>query len=325
MITGSFSKLLESKFNDQVEVQYNCKVVSCENPQNFAFKDGRQSVPLVTLKLSDDTEVKTRLLIAADGANSFIAQSCGVNYFKRPYDQSAVVSNLRLHERGENIVAWQRFLPTGPIALLPLDETTSSLVWSTTHQHAKKLLEMQEDEFVSEINNAFWQDYSQQDIVKSLESFTSMLLSFAKSGNDVVMQYPPSVASIAGDRFKFPLGCSHANEYVKPRVAFIGDSIHRVHPLAGQGVNLGFRDVDCLSRVLDKAAYEGKDLGAINHLMEFESEQQKSNIPFVTAVHSLKHMFSTDSTPLVAIRSIGLTLCNSNSVLKKRFIEQATT
>ncbi|CAK8696983.1 unnamed protein product [Clavelina lepadiformis] len=320
MIIASLTDVLNTQLQGQVEVMYESKISGCITPRNYALDDTTTAIPPVTINLKDGPELKTRLLVAADGVNSFIAQKALLSKMKWDYNQSAVVATLELHEEIENHVAWQRFLPTGPIALLPLTSQRSSLVWSTTHEHAMELLSMSDEEFVSAINNAFWQEHHSSAIVKYVQDYATRLFS---SNVYNAKQYPPCISSVSGKRASFPLGFSHAIKYVKPRLAVIGDAIHRVHPLAGQGANLGFRDVECLLRVIEKAVYGGEDIGSLNHLLEYESERQLGNFPMSVSIDLLKRLYSTDFSPIVALRCLGLMACNSIPSVKEQFMAQA--
>ncbi|VDM85028.1 unnamed protein product, partial [Strongylus vulgaris] len=142
---------------------------------------------------------------------------------------------------GENDIAWQRFCRTGPIAFLPLSKNLSSLTWTTSTEHAHRLLALPKDEFVDELNYTMFTEEDQNDLVnKSL--FALSKLPFLSS-DMVVTPQPPQVVTLQGDtRAAYPLGFGHAHTYVQPRVVLVGDAAHRVHPLAGQGVNLGYHD-----------------------------------------------------------------------------------
>lgn len=280
----------------------------------------------VTVTLKDMSKVKTRLLVGADGANSQVRKFGGFTMTRWTYDQSAVVATLHLAEKTENHVAWQRFLPTGPIAMLPLSETHSSLVWSTTHEEAKKLLQMSDDEFVEAVNHAFWDDshhVASLDIVTQI--FEDVLKVLQPDDSSSVRQLPPSVGGIQpGSRAKFPLGLGHAMHYVKPRIALIGDAAHRVHPLAGQGINLGFGDVSCLRDVLVKCANLGGDFGSISGLTDYETQRQRHVVPIMMVIDALKRLYSTTNPAAVLARSLGLQATNALKPLKDTIIDSAS-
>ncbi|XP_026789770.3 ubiquinone biosynthesis monooxygenase COQ6, mitochondrial [Pangasianodon hypophthalmus] len=321
VIVAALTRQLQT-LSDQVEVQYRTKVVKYTWPRPFQVAD---SIPWVQVTLANGRTLQTKLLIGADGPNSMVRSKAGIPTVKWNYDQSAVVAVLHLSEPTENNVAWQRFLPTGPIAMLPLSDTQSSLVWSTSHHHAEELLQMDEESFVDAINNAFWSNENQSDLVEAAGSLFRHALSILMPNGASTRQLPPSVAAIGPkSRVMFPLGMGHASEYIRHRVALIGDAAHRVHPLAGQGANLGFGDVVCLTRVLSQAAFNGKDLGDMQHLLEYETERQRHNLPMMAAVDLMKRLYSTNVAPLVLLRTFGLQATNALPPLKEQIIAYAS-
>uniref|UniRef100_A0AAQ5ZXQ0 Ubiquinone biosynthesis monooxygenase COQ6, mitochondrial n=1 Tax=Amphiprion ocellaris TaxID=80972 RepID=A0AAQ5ZXQ0_AMPOC len=307
IVVAALTKQLDG-LSDNVQVKYRSKVVKYTWPMPHQAAD---SIPWVQVTLANGETLQTKLLIGADGPNSMVRQKLGIPTVKWNYDQSAVVAVLHLSEPTENNVAWQRFLPTGPIAMLPLSDTESSLVWSTSHRLAEELLELDEESFVDAINSAF---------VSVTVTITADLVSIMPSAGSP-RQLPPSVAGIGPKtRVMFPLGMGHASEYIRHRVALIGDAAHRVHPLAGQGANLGFGDVACLTQLLSQAAFNGKDLGAIQHLLEYETERQRHNLPMMAAIDLMKRLYSTNAAPVVLLRTFGLQATNMLPALKVSFL-----
>ncbi|XP_046905097.1 ubiquinone biosynthesis monooxygenase COQ6, mitochondrial [Hypomesus transpacificus] len=321
IIVAALTKQLES-LQDNVKVHYGTKVVKYSWPRSHQVQD---SIPWVQVTLANGETLQTKLLVGADGPNSMVRRESGIPTVKWNYDQSAVVAVLHLSEPTENVVAWQRFLPTGPIAMLPLSDTASSLVWSTSHRHAEELLGLDEESFVDAINSAFWSNENQSELVETagslFRSALSMLMPLAGSAR----QLPPSVAGIGPkSRVMFPLGMGHAAEYIRHRVALIGDAAHRVHPLAGQGANLGFGDVACLTQVLSQAVYNGKDLGAMQHLLEYETERQRHNLPMMAAIDLMKRLYSTNAAPAVLLRTFGLQATNMLPPIKEQIMAFAS-
>ncbi|KAF4017635.1 hypothetical protein G4228_009260 [Cervus hanglu yarkandensis] len=202
---------------------------------------------------------------------------------------------------------------------LLLSDTLSSLVWSTSHEHAAELVSMEEEEFVDAINSAFWSDVNHTDFIDSAGSMLQSAVAFLKPTRVSARQLPPSVARVdARSRVLFPLGLGHAAEYVRPRLALIGDAAHRVHPLAGQGVNMGFGDISSLLHHLSTAAFNGRDLGSMSHLTSYETDRQRHNTALLAATDLLKRLYSTRATPLVLLRTWGLQATNAVSPLKVR-------
>ncbi|XP_008398435.1 ubiquinone biosynthesis monooxygenase COQ6, mitochondrial [Poecilia reticulata] len=307
---------------ENVQVKYKSKVVKYTWPMPH---HAAESIPWVKVTLANGETLQAKLLIGADGPNSMVRQKLGIPTVKWNYDQSAVVAVLHLSEPTENNVAWQRFLPTGPIAMLPLSDTKSSLVWSTSHHLAEELLELDEESFVDAINSAFWSIENQSDLIETAGALFRGALSAIMPSAGSPRQLPPSVAGIGPkSRVMFPLGVGHASEYIRHRVALIGDAAHRVHPLAGQGVNLGFGDVACLTHLLSHAAFNGKDLGAIQHLLEYETERQRHNLPMMTAIDLMKRLYSTNAAPAVLLRTFGLQATNMLPTLKEQIMAYAS-
>ncbi|XP_012707709.2 ubiquinone biosynthesis monooxygenase COQ6, mitochondrial [Fundulus heteroclitus] len=321
IVVAAITRQLDS-LPENVQVKYKSKVVEYTWPMPH---HAAESIPWVKVTLASGETLQTKLLIGADGPNSMVRQKLGIPTVKWNYDQSAVVAVLHLSEPTENNVAWQRFLPTGPIAMLPLSDTESSLVWSTGHRLAEELLELDEESFVDAVNSAFWSNENQSDLIETAGALFRGALSAIMPSAGSPRQLPPSVAGIGPkSRVMFPLGIGHASEYIRHRVALIGDAAHRVHPLAGQGANLGFGDVACLTQLLSQAAFNGKDLGAIQHLLEYETERQRHNLPMMTAIDLMKRLYSTNAAPAVLLRTFGLQATNMLPTLKEQIMAYAS-
>lgn len=274
--------------------------------------------------LNNDQMYRCSLLLGADGANSKVREKMGVHYLKWDYNQFGVVATLNLSEAGDNIVAWQRFLPSGPIALLPLNDNQSSLVWSTGTTHAKELLKMPEDQFVDELNHALWKVYSRDSIISTATKNLNSLLQNLNLPSNAVRQLPPNIKSIEpNSRAGFPLGFGHATNYVANGVALVGDAAHRVHPLAGQGVNLGFGDACCIADLLADSDYSGRNLGSILPLKKYETLRQRHNIPTMLAIDGLQKLYCTDLTPIVVLRTLGLQITHAINPIKKFIMSHA--
>jgi len=324
------SVLVESLTDRLLQLNNNVEVKFSTRMQDLNLPSQDYDTPindLVSVTLDDGSVHHTKLIIGADGYNSFVRQKASfetVSYSDKK--QSGVVATLDIQQVDENITAWQRFLPTGPIALLPLSESKSSLVWSTTNEHAQRLVGLSEDEFVTAINNAF-RDKSEQQSMGSwasdlLDNLTTTIAPGSLAGNQ--LQSAPSVVGADIEtRAMFPLGMQHVPLYAKPRVVLIGDAAHRIHPMAGQGVNLGFGDVQALSRVLKECLAIGGDMGSLDHLLHYETERQRKVLPVIAAISGLNVLFSTTSSPMVFARSAGMQAFNSLSPIKNQIISFA--
>ncbi|XP_075568494.1 ubiquinone biosynthesis monooxygenase COQ6, mitochondrial isoform X2 [Pelecanus crispus] len=285
VIMSALTKQLDA-VADRVEVFYGSRAVGYTWPLPSHSCD---TSPWVQIELADGRRLQTKLLIGADGHNSVVRKEAEIKNIEHRYDQSAVVATLHLSEATDNNVAWQRFLPTGPIALLP------------------------------------WSNVNHSDFIDTAGAMFRSAISLLKPSGTAVRQLPPSVAKVDPEsRAMFPLGMGHATEYVQHRVALVGDAAHRVHPLAGQGVNLGFGDIACLAHHLSAAAFNGSDLGSLKHLLKFETERQRHNISLIAAIDVLKRLYSTRLAPLVLLRTWGLQATNALPPVKEQIMAFAS-
>lgn len=254
--------------------------------------------------------------------NSIVRQNMCVDNFALNYKQFGVVATLELNaeEACGNSTAWQRFLPSGPVAILPLSETQSSLVWSTSIEHAKELLKMEPQDFIAALNDAFSKQYPSNQIVTNILKTVDSILSIKNE----TLQLPPTVTKIQDNsRAAFPLGFGHASSYVSKGAVLIGDAAHRIHPLAGQGVNLGFGDVVKLTEVLSDSLYSGSEFANMSYLLKYERERLKANVPIMLGVHTLQKLYCNDFAPFVLARSLGTKITNAAHPLKSFLMQKA--
>jgi 2-octaprenylphenol hydroxylase len=242
------------------------------------------------LKLADAGELTARLVVAADGAASRVRDLAGFAVRGWTYDQSAVVATVRPCA-GHGETAWQRFLPGGPLALLPLAADLYSIVWSTTPAHAETLLRLDDAAFGAALTEA------SEGRVGEISAF--------------------------GPRGAFPLRLQHASAYVKPGVALVGDAAHVIHPLAGQGVNLGFLDAAMLLDVLVDARQRGRALGGLASLRRYERARQGDNLVMQFAMDGFKRLFGSRLPPLRLARNLGLRAADRLGPIKRLFAEAA--
>jgi len=243
-----------------------------------------------TLTLDQGQTLQTDLIVAADGARSWVRQAAGIEVHTQDYQQTAVVTNVKtaLHHQ---YTAWQVFLPSGPLAFLPLTDGYSSIVWSTSPQNAQELLAMSEADFKAAL---------QQSFNNTLGEITE-----------------------AGELGAFPLRSLHAKHYVKPALALIGDAAHTIHPLAGQGVNLGFADAACLAEVLLDAMHAGKPIGDYQVLRRYERWRKGDNLSMLSAMSAFKTVFGSRSSLLRLGRNMGFNLANRITPAKNFLIRYA--
>jgi 2-octaprenylphenol hydroxylase len=254
--------------------------------ETIARCEGRLAVTL-----SDGTTSDADLVVGADGANSKVRSAVGIEAINKSYRQRAVVSHITTEKRHDQ-TAWQRFLPDGPLAFLPLSDGRSSIVWTNTEPEADRLLAASDDEFL-----------------RALE--------IASAG--VLGRLGPCTERIA-----FGLRLTHAVRYVAPGVALIGDSAHAVHPLAGQGMNLGLRDSAALADTLAAAVSAGAYPGDERVLKRYERTQKAHNVGMQLAFDGLNELFSR-RFPVWAIpmRGIGLGLVDRIGPAKRLLMRQA--
>jgi 2-octaprenylphenol hydroxylase len=246
-----------------------------------------------TVTLSDGRVITAGLVVGADGAASLSRKLAGIETGGWDYEQSAFVTHLRTahpHER----TAWQRFLPSGPLAFLPLVDGRSSIVWTTTPQHADHLVTADPEVVAGEISGAMGNVFGE--------------------------------IRIAAPRAKFPLRLSFARDYCKPRFVLVGDAAHSVHPLAGQGVNLGFMDCAALVQVLSESLAAGGSAGTIAEqrvLRRYERWRKSENLLALGLIDGINRLFSNSSEPLTQLRRFGLSAVNRSLLLKRLLMGRA--
>ncbi len=241
-------------------------------------------------ELNSGRVLRAELVIGADGARSRVRELAGIASNARDYDQHALVATIET-ERPHQATAWQRFLPSGPLALLPLaDPHRCSIVWSTAPAHAEELLELEDSAFARQLTSAS-------------EAVLGQVLG-------------------CGPRALFPLRRSHASAYVTPGIALIGDAAHTIHPLAGQGVNLGFLDVAELCRVLEDSARRHRPLGDLHTLRKYERARRGDNLLIQTGMDGFKQLFGNANPLLRAVRDGGMNLTDRVTPLKHLIMRQ---
>lgn len=244
----------------------------------------------ITLNLEDGRALSAKLIVAADGANSWVREQAGIDTTGWAYDQTAVVATIKTSRYHED-TCWQRFMPTGPLAFLPLPGGYSSIVWSTTPERAEELVAMEESRFLDELQLAFG------DKLGRMES--------------------------TGLRGAFPLVLRHANRYTDKRLVLTGNAAHAIHPLAGQGLNLGVSDAAALAEVLLEAHTAKQDIGEMAVLRRYERWRKADNIAVMATMDGFKRLFSNDNGVLRVLRNAGLSLADKISPVKNLMIRRA--
>ena len=240
--------------------------------------------------LSDGQKIAADLLVGADGGRSFIRKQSGIVVDGWAYEQAAFVTHLNA-EKSHQHTAWQRFLPGGPLALLPLADGRVSVVWSTSPDEAAGAKSLSDGELGDKLTR--------------------------------VSDYVLGRLTPAGPRGSFPLAARYAKQYVLPGLALIGDAAHSVHPLAGQGANLGIADADCLAGVIVSAMAASEDIGDFRVLRRYERARKGANIAMLRFVDGLNRLFGSDSSAITALRTTGMRLFNRSGPLREHAVRVA--
>ena len=247
--------------------------------------DGR-----IGVTFGDGSEVSAALLVAADGARSSVREQAGIATHGWNYGQSAIVTTVT-HERDHNGRAEEHFLPAGPFALLPLKGRRSSLVWTETDADAARILALPESAFHAELERRFGLHLG-----------------------DI---------SVAGPRHAYALGLFIARSFIAERIALVGDAAHVIHPIAGQGLNMGLKDIAALSEAIVDAARLGLDIGGADVLDRYQRWRRFDTAAMGIATDGLNRLFSNESDALRLMRDVGLGLVDRMPALKSFFIREA--
>ena len=256
----------------------------------IAVKDFEADTERIMVRFDDGASTTARLLIAADGARSAIRERAGIQSFGWNYGQSAIVTTVA-HERDHHGRAEEHFLPAGPFAILPLQGWRASIVWTEEAAEAERIVALEDDEFHAELERRF-----------------GLRLGDIK---------------IVGPRRAYPLGLSVARSFVAERLALVGDAAHVIHPIAGQGLNLGLRDVAALAEAIVDAARLGLDVGSATVLERYQRWRRFDTMAMGVATDGLNRLFSNQSDALRLARDVGLGLVERAPALKGLFIREA--
>ncbi|KAI1873127.1 uncharacterized protein JN550_003380 [Neoarthrinium moseri] len=300
--------------------------------ENITFGEETEELDLnqwPVVHLSGGKQLAARLLVGADGANSPVRAFAGIESRGWDYQRHGVVATLELEGDGwggENTkVAYQRFLPTGPVAMLPMPGKYSTLVWSTTPSNAALLKSLPAKDFIALVNAAFRLNTVDLEFMHTMSSGQEdellWRLQHTTFNNQAVPQTVVGVQE--GSVASFPLKLRHADTYIGERVALVGDAAHTVHPLAGQGLNQGQGDVESLAKAIEFSVTHGQDLGTRMSLEAYNSERYAANHVLLGVVDKLHKLYSVESGPLVPLRSFGLNAVNAMRPLKNFFMDQA--
>ncbi|TPP07253.1 ubiquinone biosynthesis hydroxylase [Rhizobium glycinendophyticum] len=252
--------------------------------------DFRDTGPSAELTLSDGSKLNTRLVVACDGVRSKLRDFAGIKTVTWQYGQSGIVTTVE-HERPHDGVAEEHFLPAGPFAILPLKGNRSSLVWTERTEDADRLVASDDLLFEAELERRF--------------------------GHKL------GTIKVTADRRAFPLGLTLARAFIAPRLALAGDAAHGIHPISGQGLNLGFKDVAALAETVVEADRLGLDIGSVNVLDRYQIWRRFDTFRMGVTTDVLNRLFSNDVTPIRVLRDFGLGIVEGIPALKNYFIREA--
>jgi 2-octaprenyl-6-methoxyphenol hydroxylase len=244
----------------------------------------------IDVSLADGEKISARLLVGADGARSQIRETAGIASHGWNYDQSAIVTTVA-HEREHKGRAEEHFLPAGPFAILPLTGKRVSIVWTENAREAERIVALPDEEFHAELEKRFGLHLGDLKVI--------------------------------GARRAFPLGLFTAREFIAERLALVGDAAHIIHPIAGQGLNMGLRDVAALAEAIADAARLGLDIGAPDILERYQRWRRFDTMTMGVATDGLNRLFSNSSDVLRLARDVGLGLVERIPALKRVFIREA--
>lgn len=281
------SSVLQHELWENARRQPNLTLVCPARPQALNIAESPEEPAQLTL--DDGRRLHARLIVAADGANSWTRQAAGINVVFQPYRQIGVVANFTTtldHQQ----TAYQWFRHDGILAWLPLPGRRISIVWSTAQRHAEELLQLPADALAQRV---------------------------AAAGKQTLGELQPLTPAAA-----FPLRLMRAPRCVAPRLALIGDAAHTIHPLSGHGINLGFKDAEALASTLQNAP-EHIDCGDLQLLRAYERARREEVLALQTLTHALQRLFAPDLTPLSWLRNTGLNLVQGLPVLKNQLVRYA--
>lgn len=262
----------------------NLEIMERSSVSGFLADEGGVNITL------DKGQIRAALLIGADGKQSGIRALAGIKTTEWDYHQTAIVCTIE-HEKPHHGLAQERFLPAGAFAVLPMQNNCSSLVWVEPADRVDIYMELSEEEFVQEI---------------------------AERVGDYL-----GTIKTKGKRFSYPLSLLHAKSYTAKRMALIGDAAHGMHPIAGQGVNLGFRDVAALAELIIKERQSGMDIGSDKVLAHYEKWRSFDNVAMLAGTDFLNRLFNSNIIPIKVARDAGLWAVGKMPPLKRFFMRHA--
>ncbi|MUJ25855.1 FAD-dependent 2-octaprenylphenol hydroxylase [Aliivibrio fischeri] len=280
------NRVIQLSLLDKISKQENVTLLAPERCTNIMFGESE-----AWINLESGKAITAKLVVGADGANSWLRNQLDIPLTHWDYGHSALVANIRTVDT-HNATARQIFRPEGPLAFLPLGEPNlSSIVWSLDPLQAEDLVSMPEDDFNKRLTTAF--------------------------DNQL------GLCSVEGARQAFPLKMRYAKDFVRDRAVLVGDAAHTIHPLAGQGVNLGLADAAALAETILALQNESKDIGLKVHLRSFERWRKAEAAQMIASMQGFKELFSGSNPVKKFIRGLGMSLTNELSPVKDECLKRA--
>lgn len=274
------NRIIQLALIDRMKGLDNIDLITPAKTKKIDYSPGSSIV-----ELDNGRQLVARLLVAADGGDSRVRQAVGIGVQKWDYEQHALVASV-ITEDPQQDITWQQFTPTGPLAFLPLSGHHASLVWYNTPAEVKRLMRTTDEQFLSELTDRF---------PETLGNIETLL-----------------------GRASFPLRRQHAQQYAKEGVVLVGDAAHMIHPLAGQGVNIGLLDAAALAETLISALQEGEDISSMTVLSQYEKHRRRHNFVMMQSMDMFYRVFSNDILPIKILRNLGLGVAGKASPLKQK-------
>lgn len=291
------NRLTQSALINQLQQHANVTCYGSTKVVELSDQDDEKNIR--TLCLDSGEQLQASLVVAADGANSQLRNMAGFAMREWDYQHQAIVATVNV-EKSHEYTAWQRFLPQGPLAFLPLmsipaaddqGDSYCSIVWSALPEYAEELMTLNDKDFSEHLSRAF-------------EARLGKVLSVSK-------------------RFCFPLRQRHAIDYVQPGLALVGDAAHTIHPLAGQGINLGFSDVQVLAEEILRARARSLQLSDFSLLRRYQRRRKADNLSMMAAMDSFKRLFAQTNVAVRWLRNTGMHWFNRSASVKRKVMRSA--
>jgi len=276
------NNIIQRAVTDVLVTLDNADLICPAKMKSFVVDDEK-----VSITLENGKTISAKLLIGADGANSQVRTLAGIDIERDDYGQSGLVTIVKT-ENSHEYTAWQRFQSTGPLAFLPLADGSSSIVWTLPSDRADYYLSLSKNDFKKALAEAL--DFKLGKVTK------------------------------VGKRGAFPLRGSQAKPYVKERIALVGDAAHTIHPLAGQGVNLGIKDAVELAHLVEHST---GDVGSMKLLRRYERARRGDNVITMRAMEGFRLLFGHSATPVKTARNFGMKIFNQTPLIKNEVIRKA--